>query len=102
MKVTSYTKHKKIRLKGKALKQLNNKIYNRDNGCCIICGIIVAEGTKFHHVNQGADKEDIISNGVVLCMDCHYKAHHSDKVKEIKQKCIDYLVSIYNNREYFK
>lgn len=101
-KATSYTKHKLIRLKGKKLKELNDKIYERDGGFCIICEAIIPEGTKFHHVNQGANKEDIEENGVMLCQYCHHDAHFSDRVKKIRGKCIDYLVSIYNNREYFK
>lgn len=87
-------KQKNTRLHGKALSDLNTAIYDRDGGCCIICGRYVEPGTKFHHVKQASYKTDEIDNGVLLCGDCHYQAHHGD-VKRVKEQCQNYLTEIY-------
>lgn len=87
-------KDKRIRLKDKALAKLNSDIYERDGGVCIICGRFVMPGTKFHHYKQGANKEDIIENGVLLCNECHYQAHFGE-VQKYKEKVGKYLNSLY-------
>ena len=48
----SLQKHKKKRLTGKPLAALNQKIYDRDGGCCIICGAYIQPGENFH-LNAG-------------------------------------------------
>lgn len=88
-------KKKPIRLTGRALAELNKAIHERDCDSCIICGHYVPEGVKFHHHRQGPDKEDIIENGVVLCMVCHYELHHGKHGREYKNKVEEYLRSLY-------
>ncbi|MGL6016164.1 MAG: HNH endonuclease [Selenomonadaceae bacterium] len=90
----SLQKHKKTRLTGKPLAALNQKIYERDGGCCIICGRPVPEGSKFHHVRQAADKEDTMDNGVLLCYECHQQAH-SGAVLLTRSECRKYLEGLY-------
>lgn len=83
------------KLKGKKLKQLNDQIYDRDGGCCVLCGGHVPEGTKFHHVifksHGGADTEE---NGVMLCMDCHIKAH-GENARAIREQLKEVLWKLY-------
>ena len=88
-------KYARIRLKGKPLAELNRRIHERDSHVCIICGGFVALGEKFHHYPQGADKNDREECGVLLCQTCHYDAHHSGRVKEIKEKVAAYLERLY-------
>lgn len=90
-----YPKAQRIRLKSKALKQLNNAIFIRDGHGCVICGRFVVDGTKFHHEPCGANKSDEISKGVVLCNDCHYERHHGKRLIEYRAKIVEYLRRIY-------
>lgn len=94
----SLQKTKRIRLKGKALAQLNSDIYERDGGVCVICGRFVLPGTKFHHEPCGAEKSDEIAKAVILCNECHYQRHHG-KVKEYRQKAMEYLYDLYGGGE---
>lgn len=93
----SLQKHKKTRLTGKPLAALNQKIYERDGGCCIICGAPIPEGNKAHHVNFGyGNKQDIEEELVMLCMDCHFKIHNDAKhMKEYDQFVHEYLNKMY-------
>ena len=84
-------KTKRIRLKGKKLRELNAAIHERDGHCCIICGRYVDPGEKFHHEPCGAEKSDEIDKGVLLCFDCHKERHFGPKSKEIKTKIEEYL-----------
>lgn len=86
-------KKKRVKLYGQKLKKLNQNIFERDNHRCIVCGKYVSH--KFHHEPCGQDKSDEMRGGVVLCDKCHYARHNTDKLKEIKIKCEDYLRSLY-------
>lgn len=91
-------KKKKIRLIGKSLAQLNNDIHKRDDHTCIIngCGRYILDGEKFHHEPCGADKQDIIQQGCLLCSDHHYVRHHGrDDSQEIREQCRTYLTNLY-------
>lgn len=88
-------KYPVIRLRGKALSELNKRIHERDAHVCVICGRFVMLGEKFHHYPQGAEKNDREECGVLLCQQCHYDAHHSGRVKEIKRKVAAYLGRLY-------
>lgn len=88
-------KQKIIRLKGKALRELNDAIHERDDDRCIVCGAWVDRGVKFHHEHNGI-KSDVMEQGVTLCYPCHQARHSSgEKSKEIKMKCREYLISLY-------
>ncbi len=88
-------KQKRIKLYGKKLRQLNHEIFDRDNYSCIICGKYVSEEHKFHHEPNSIDKSDTIYGGVVLCAECHRLRHDSGRLKEIKNKCEEYLKDLY-------
>lgn len=92
-------KYDKIRLSGSKLSELNKRIHERDAHICILCGRSVLPGEKFHHYPQGADKNDREECGVLLCMSCHHDAHHSGRVKEIKEKVAAYLERLYGGVE---
>lgn len=89
-------KTKRIRLTGKALKELNDKIYERDYRHCIICETWIEEGVKFHHEplkSQGG--QDIESNGVMLCNSCHHERHFGKETQDYKDYCTEYLENLY-------
>jgi len=93
-----FDKNKKIRFKGRMLRELNNKIFNRDGHTCIIrgCGRYILPDVKFHHEPCGSNKEDKIERGCLLCDHCHYIRHHGrDGLEEIKQQCVEYLSNLY-------
>lgn len=92
-------KENRIRLKGKALKSLNDAIFSRDDNCCIICGRYVQSGTKFHHEPNGSSKSDEIHKGVVLCEQCHFERHFTENCMILKKKILSYLQAIYPNEK---
>lgn len=88
-------KTKRVKLYGKKLRELNNAIFERDNYRCIICGAYVSPDHKFHHEKKFL-KNDVITEGVVLCDKCHYERHFGKNCNQIKQKCRIYLNQLYN------
>lgn len=88
-------KVKRVRLKGKALRELNAAIHERDGHCCIICGCYVDPGEKFHHEPPGAGKSDEMDKGVTLCYKCHQRRHFGADSQEVKEKIINYLNDYY-------
>ena len=92
-------KERRVKLKGKDLKKLNDDIFERDNHKCIVCGQWVEDGVKFHHEPNGGKKSDEINKGVVLCNDCHVKRHFTAQCNEVKQQVQDYLAGIYGQKQ---
>lgn len=90
---------KKIRLKGKALKKLNNDIHERDGDTCIIkgCGRFVLPDAKFHHEPGGADKQDRKECAALLCDECHHERHFGKDSQRIKIECEAYLKELYGD-----
>ena len=89
-------KREKVRFTGKALKKLNDDIYNRDSRHCIICETYIEDGVKFHHVvlkSHGGD--DKIENGVMLCILCHHEVHCGKESQDYRERCTDYLRGLY-------
>ena len=94
--ITTIPKHKRIKLHGQAVKELNDRIHERDGHCCVLCGKHVDDGEKWHHVYFGnGNKNDVEEEGVTLCMDCHTLAHGPD-AKDIKTVLIQYLEAVNN------
>lgn len=91
-------KANRVKLKGKALKELNDAIHQRDLDCCIVCGSWVDRGEKFHHEPPAALKSDEMEKGVTLCYQCHHERHHGKNAAEIKAKCEEYLERLYGGR----
>jgi hypothetical protein len=88
-------KHRPIRLTGKKLRTLNNAIHVRDGHHCVICQAYVPDDTKFHHEPIGANKEDRMECGVVLCDRCHFERHNGLGGLKVKFKVEEYLDGIY-------
>lgn len=92
-------KREKIRLKGKALKQLNELIYERDSRHCIICEHYIEDGVKAHHEplkSQGG--QDIESGMLMLCNFCHVERHTGSDTQDYKERCEEYLRGLYSER----
>lgn len=88
-------KTKKVILTGKKQRLLHEEVYQRDGGCCAICGAPVPEGVKAHHEppkSQGG--QDIKENLIMLCQDCHAQRHFNAP-REYKAKCQSYLGRLY-------
>ena len=87
-------KNKRIRLHGAALRKLYDEVYERDEGCCVVCGRHVPYGSIPHHIDFGASKEDTLENLCLLCSDrefpCHVKAHSLLQHK-IAKICKEYI-----------
>lgn len=100
--VVSLQKVIRIRLKGNAVKQLNEQIHERDGDKCIFCGAWVSRAEKWHHWPFGREKEDILEKGVTACRRCHADAH-IHKVIEMAKRCAEYLGEFYPHmREYYE
>lgn len=94
--ITTIPKHKHIRLHGQAVKELNDRIHERDGHCCVLCGKPVDDGEKWHHVYFGnGNKNDVEEEGVTLCMDCHTLAHGPDS-RDIRIVLSQYLEAVNN------
>lgn len=76
-------------------KRIDNKLYaitrkqafERDNGCCVICGSSC--GLQCHHIvfrSQGGLSE--LRNLACLCMQCHNQAH-GVFAKEIRKHLLE-------------
>lgn len=76
--------------------ELNALVHERDNDCCVYCGIWVDPGEKFHHEppksQGGQDKEE---HAVTLCYDCHWERHNGKNSIDVKEKARNYLRSMY-------
>ena len=76
-----------VRLHGPALEQLRNECLERDNHCCVKCGIYVRDDVpdwapnKYHmaHIGNKRMHGDVIINVKTLCGCCHTgdKAEHN-------------------------
>ena len=56
-----------------------NKVYQRDDYTCQICGDASGGNLNAHHIeswNWAKDKRFTTSNGVTLCEECHNKFHN--------------------------
>lgn len=99
-KIVSKSKKKKPgRLYGDDLRELNDLIWERDGGCCVLCGAPVPRGTKFHHIlfksHGGTDDE---KNGVTLCQagrNCHTTRAHGPEAKEVRKTLEKYISDTY-------
>lgn len=64
---------------------------------CIVCGAYVEPGRKFHHEPCGVYKSDEINKAVTLCDRCHFERHNGMKAEDVRQKCVDYLQTLYGD-----
>ncbi|WP_110955742.1 hypothetical protein [Anaerosinus massiliensis] len=89
-------KQKRIRLRGKAVAELNQFIHERDNYTCVVpgCGKHVPIGEKWHHEPCGVYKEDIPEKGCLLCYK-HHQQRDGKNSAEIREACEGYLNNLY-------
>ena len=87
-----------MKLAGKKLKAIYDKIYARDGGRCVVCGRPIEYGVKFHHEPCGCDRSDEENKVLMLCAECHYKRHHTGELAEMREACREYLRSLYGER----
>ena len=76
-------------------KRNDNKLYattrkqafERDNGCCVICGSSC--GLQVHHIIYRSHLgTSILSNLACLCLQCHNEAHGVN-AKEIRARLLE-------------
>lgn len=92
-----FPKASKIRLKGVQQKKLHEKVWQRDDCCCAICGQFIEAGVKAHHEPpKSKGGQDIEENLITLCNECHHQRHFGE-VKKYEAMCKDYLNSMYGN-----
>lgn len=80
------------------------KVWERDNGCCIICGNNYNVMPNAHYISRAKGGLGIEENIFTACTrltrnDCHYKFDNGTKEEREKLKKIvqDYFISIYPN-----
>lgn len=55
-------------------------VFERDNGCCVLCG--KGGWVELHHIifrSHSKDKINDIKNCVIICKNCHIKVHNEGK-----------------------
>lgn len=84
-----FPKHKRVILDGAEKSELRDKIFERDDNHCIICG---DRAEEWHHVKRGCNRSDEIDCGVALCHQCHTDLHSNPRLcKKYKELTIEYL-----------
>ncbi len=83
---------------------VKRKVWERDNGCCVICGNNYNVMPNAHYIPRSKGGLGIEQNIFTACTrltknDCHYKFDNGTKEeKEILRKIVkDYLLSIYSD-----
>ncbi len=76
-------KDKPVRLKGKAMGDLRERVYKRDEGKCVWCGhnVILERGHWWsmhlsHERSKGANGPDTEENTRCECLNCHIGIGH--------------------------
>jgi hypothetical protein len=87
-------------IKAKFSNATKEKIYERDNKCCIICWSNT--NLQFHHIyfwieaNRWPDR-NTAKEWVTICDLDHLQWHWCKSWTWIRQKCIDYINNLYKN-----
>ena len=69
--------------------QVKAKVYERDGGCCILCG---RKGNpEAHYISRAQSGLGIEQNIVTLCRDCHRRLDQTTERKELLKKVKAYL-----------
>lgn len=74
------------------------RVWERDKGCCIICGSPIA-APNAHYIRRSQGGMGIEQNIVTLCMDCHNEFDNgSGKYSQAIKKAVrDYLQGQYDD-----
>lgn len=82
--------------------KVKEKVFERDNGCCVVCGNNYNVMPNAHYISRAKGGLGIEENVVTLCTGltenkCHYKYDNGTKEQkeQIKEKIMNYLMSIY-------
>ena len=82
--------------------KVKEKVFERDNGCCVVCGNSYNVMPNAHYISRAKGGLGIEENVVTLCTgltenNCHYKFDNGTKEQKtkIKEKIKNYLISIY-------
>lgn len=79
-------------------KEVRQAVALRDNGRCIICGIVVPVScSNAHFIPRSKLGLGIEQNILTLCMKCHNAYDNSDKRSKYKEIFREYLKNIYGN-----
>ena len=82
---------KKVSKKRKFVsKETYQKVYDRDNGVCRLCG---NPNIQLHHIvyrSEDINLIDVANNCIMLCFNCHKKVHNNkDKWQPILKEMIN-------------
>lgn len=83
-----------------------DEVYERDEGTCVCCPRQYPLQSVPHHVwfsaleQEHSKKRNHTSRLVTICIYCHIEIHHKGDPKNKRQKCKDYLISIYGSDTY--
>ena len=73
--------------------EARQRIFERDNGKCIMCG--KQEHTYAHYISRSRGGLGIEQNGVLLCWSCHFKTDQTVERPEKLAFIKSYLMSWY-------
>ena len=77
-------------------KSIKEKVWERDNHCCILCGNPNAT-PSCHFVSRAQGGLGIEQNIVTLCTRCHAMYDQSENRESIRKEIFEYLRSFYPN-----
>lgn len=75
--------------------EARQRIFERDNGKCIMCG--KNEHTYAHYISRSRGGLGVEQNGVLLCWGCHFKTDQTVERPEKLAFIKSYLQSFYPN-----
>ena len=78
-------------------REFYDKLYERDGGHCIWCGVPIKYGVKYHHEPCGIYRSDEETKVVMLCPRCHFMRHHKTPAVA-RGICVDYLHFLYGEK----
>lgn len=78
--------------------EVKARVWERDSGCCIICGSPIA-APNAHYIRRSQGGLGIEQNIVTLCMDCHNEFDNGSGQysQAIKKAVRDYLQGQYDD-----
>jgi len=77
--MTTRFKKQKVKLKGKAWDNQKQKVYDRDNHTCQLCGRDVVVCECHHAIFRSQGGDDSMENLITLCFSCHHAIHNGCK-----------------------
>lgn len=79
-------------------KKVKEKVYERDNQHCVLCGkYVFLENACCHFIARSQGGLGIEENILTLCSNCHSLFDNSEHREKLKEYFRDYLKSKYRN-----